>query len=108
MNNLLDYTLDELKVWMKENGESAFRGKQILSWVYKGVTDFEGMKNIPKSLQEKLKENFTITMPEIVEVYKSNLDGTEKFLLGFPDGNLIESVLMRYKHGNSICISTQV
>lgn len=108
MNNLLDYTLDELKVWMKENGESAFRGKQILSWIYKGVMDFEGMKNIPKSLIDKLKENFTITMPEIIEVYKSELDGTEKFLLAFPDGNLIESVLMRYKHGNSICISTQV
>lgn len=108
MNNLLDYTLDELKVWMSENGESAFRGKQILSWIYKGVMDFKGMKNIPKSLINKLEENFTITMLEIVEVYKSELDGTEKFLLGFSDGNLIESVLMRYKHGNSICISTQV
>ncbi|MBE6063192.1 MAG: 23S rRNA (adenine(2503)-C(2))-methyltransferase RlmN [Clostridium butyricum] len=108
MNNLLDYTLEELKVWMKENGESAFRGKQILSWIYKGVIDFEGMRNIPKSLQEKLKENFIISMPEIIEVYKSNQDGTEKFLLGFSDGNLIESVLMRYKHGNSICVSTQV
>lgn len=108
MNNLLDYTLDELKVWMSENGESAFRGKQILSWIYKGVMDFKGMRNIPKSLINKLEENFTITMPEIVEVYKSELDGTEKFLLGFSDGNLIESVLMRYKHGNSICISTQV
>ncbi len=108
MNNLLDYTLEELKVWMKENGESAFRGKQILSWIYKGVMDFEGMKNIPKSLINKLKENFIITIPEIIEVYKSELDGTEKFLLGFPDGNLIESVLMKYKHGNSICISTQV
>ena len=93
---------------MSENGESAFRGKQILSWIYKGVMDFKGMKNIPKSLINKLEENFTITMPEIVEVYKSELDGTEKFLLGFSDGNLIESVLMRYKHGNSICISTQV
>lgn len=108
MNNLLDYTLDELKVWMSENGESAFRGKQILSWIYKGVMDFKDMKNIPKSLIKKLEENFTIIMPEIVEVYKSELDGTEKFLLGFSDGNLIESVLMRYKHGNSICISTQV
>lgn len=108
MNNLLNYTLDELKVWMSENGESAFRGKQILSWIYKGVMDFKGMKNIPKSLINKLEENFTIIMPEIIEVYKSELDGTEKFLLGFSDGNLIESVLMRYKHGNSICISTQV
>lgn len=108
MNNLLDYTLEELKVWMTENGESAFRGKQILSWIYKGIMDFDGMKNIPKSLIDKLKENFIIIMPEIVEVYKSELDGTEKFLLAFPDGNLIESVLMKYKHGNSICISTQV
>jgi len=56
MNNLLDYTLEELKVWMKENGESAFRGKQILSWIYKDINDFDNMKNIPKSLISKLKE----------------------------------------------------
>ena len=108
MDNLLDYTLEELKAWMKENEESAFRGKQILSWIYKGVNGFDDMKNIPKSLISKLKENFTIELPKIIEVYKSEIDGTEKFLLGFKDGNLIESVLMRYKHGNSICISTQV
>jgi len=108
MNNLLDYTLEELKVWMKENGESAFRGKQILSWIYKGINEFDNMKNIPKSFISKLKENFTIDLPKIIEVYKSEIDGTEKFLLGFEDGNLIEAVLMRYKHGNSICISTQV
>lgn len=108
MNNLLDYTLEELKVWMKDNGESAFRGQQIFSWIYKGISDFDNMKNMPKSLISKLKENFVIGLPKIIEVYKSNVDGTEKFLLGFKDGNLIESVLMRYKHGNSICISTQV
>ena len=108
MNNLLDYTLEELKVWMKENGESAFRGKQILSWIYKDINDFDNMKNIPKSLISNLKENFTIDLPKIIEIYKSDIDGTEKFLLGFEDGNLIEAVLMRYKHGNSICISTQV
>lgn len=108
MNNLLDYTLDELKVWMTENKESAFRAKQVFSWIYKNVYDFEEMKNIPQSLKNKLKQNFTIDLPKIVEVYKSEIDGTEKFLLCFKDGNLIESVLMRYKHGNSICISTQV
>lgn len=108
MNNLLDYTLEELEVWMKENGESAFRGKQILSWIYKDINDFDNMKNISKPLIFKLKENFSINMPKIIEVYKSDIDGTEKFLLGFEDGNLIESVLMRYKHGNSICISTQI
>lgn len=108
MNNLLDYTLEELQEWMKENNESAFRAKQIISWIYKGVTEFEGMRNIPKALISKMEENFTIDLPEIVEVYKSEIDGTEKLLLAFKDGNLIESVLMRYKHGNSICISTQV
>ncbi|WP_160690308.1 23S rRNA (adenine(2503)-C(2))-methyltransferase RlmN [Clostridium sp. C2-6-12] len=108
MDNLLDYTLEELKVWMKENDESAFRGKQILSWIYKGINQFDDMRNLPKSLISKLKENFTIDLPRVIEVYKSEIDGTEKFLLGFKDGNLIESVLMRYKHGNSICISTQV
>src|SRR5471030_465002 len=108
MNNLLDYTLEELKVWMKENGESAFRGEQILSWIYKGINDFDNMKNMSKSLIYKLKENFNINLPKIIEVYKSDIDQTEKFLVGFQDGNLIESVLMRYKHGNSICISTQI
>ncbi|MFT8347848.1 23S rRNA (adenine(2503)-C(2))-methyltransferase RlmN [Clostridium saccharoperbutylacetonicum] len=108
MNNLLNYTLEELKVWMKENGESAFRAQQVFSWIYKGVNEFENMKNISKPLVSKLKENFNIGLPKVIEVYKSEIDGTEKFLLGFEDGNLIESVLMRYKHGNSICISTQV
>jgi 23S rRNA (adenine2503-C2)-methyltransferase len=108
MNNLLDYTLEELKVCMKEHGESVFRSKQILSWIYKGINEFDNMKNIPKSSISNLKENFIIDLPKIIEVYKSDIDGTEKFLLGFQDGNLIETVLMRYKHGNSICISTQV
>ena len=108
MTNLLDYTLEELQIWMKENNESQFRAKQVFSWIYKNVSDFDGMKNIPKSLANKLKENFSIDLPEVIEVYKSELDGTEKFLLAFKDGNLIESVLMRYNHGNSICISTQV
>ena len=58
MNNLLDYTLEELKVWMTENGESAFRGKQVLSWIYKGVRDFEGMRNLPKSLIERKLYNY--------------------------------------------------
>ncbi|GAA0078005.1 23S rRNA (adenine(2503)-C(2))-methyltransferase RlmN [Clostridium sp. CTA-5] len=108
MRNLLDYTLEELMLWMKENNESSFRAKQIISWIYKGIKDFKDMKNISKSLINKLEENFEISFPKIEEVYKSNIDGTEKFLLKFSDGNLIESVLMRYKHGNSICISTQV
>ncbi|ACD22306.1 MULTISPECIES: 23S rRNA (adenine(2503)-C(2))-methyltransferase RlmN [Clostridium] len=108
MKNILDYTLEELTLWMKENNESSFRAKQIMSWIYKDVRNFSDMRNMPKSLIAKLEENFEIALPEIEEIYKSELDGTEKFLFKFSDGNLIESVLMRYKHGNSICISTQV
>lgn len=108
MKNLLDYNMEELSNWLKENGESAFRAKQVFSWIYKGVFSFAEMKNIPKLLQEKLSENFKIYIPEVVEVYKSELDGTKKMLLELEDGNLIESVIMKYKHGNTICVSTQV
>ena len=108
MNNLLDYNLEELQNWMKENGESAFRAKQVFSWIYNEVLNFDGMKNIPNNLKEKLKENFYIGIPEIEKVYESSIDGTKKMLLKFKDGNIIESVIMKYKHGNSICISTQV
>ena len=108
MYNILDFTLEELQNWMKGNGESAFRAKQVFSWIYKEVWNFDDMKNIPGSLKEKLKENFLIDIPKIVEVYESNVDGTKKILLSFNDNNLIECVLMKYKHGNSICVSTQV
>ncbi|GAB6170004.1 23S rRNA (adenine(2503)-C(2))-methyltransferase RlmN [Clostridium carnis] len=108
MENILDYTLEELSIWMKENGESAFRANQVMTWIYKEVFNFEDMKNIPKALQEKLKNSLYIGIPEIVEKYESKIDGTQKLLLGFKDGNIIESVIMKYKHGNSICISTQV
>lgn len=108
MYNILDFTLEELQNWMKDNGESAFRAKQVFSWIYKEVWNFDDMKNIPGSLKEKLKENFLIDIPKIVEVYESNVDGTKKILLSFNDNNLIECVLMKYKHGNSICVSTQV
>ena len=108
MENLLDFTLEELQNWMKENGESAFRAKQVFSWIYNEVWDYDDMKNIPNSLKHKLKDNFYIGIPKIEEVYESSLDGTKKMLLRFRDGNIIESVIMQYKHGNSICISTQV
>ena len=108
MENILNYTLEELSNWMKENGESGFRAKQVFTWIYKGVWNFEEMKNIPKSTMEKLNMHFRVGVPKIVEKFESNIDGTRKLLLGFEDGNLIESVIMKYKHGNSICISTQV
>ncbi|WP_244833219.1 23S rRNA (adenine(2503)-C(2))-methyltransferase RlmN [Clostridium sp. BJN0001] len=108
MINILDYSLEELKNWMSKNGEKAFRAKQVMGWIYKKVYNFDDMNNIPKNTKDLLKENFKIAIPEIVEVYESKTDGTKKFLLGFDDGNLIESVLMKYKFGYSICISTQI
>lgn len=109
MKNILDFTLDELKEWMKENGESAFRAKQIFDWIYKKeVFNFEEMKNIPKALINKLSENFYIGIPEVIDYLSSSEDGTRKVLLALRDGNIIECVIMRYKYGNSICVSTQI
>lgn len=109
MENILDFDLEALKLWMEENKEGKFRAKQIFEWIYKKeIFDLEGMTNIPKSLKEKLKENFYIGIPEVVEKYVSNIDGTEKFLFRYKDGNIIEAVIMKYKFGNTICVSTQV
>lgn len=107
MENILNFSLEDLKKWMKENEESAFRAKQVFDWIYKGVYNFEDMKNIPKSMKDKLNKNFTIDIPEVLDAMES-VDGTRKFLLKFKDGNIIECVIMKYKHGNTICISTQV
>ncbi|KOA77445.1 23S rRNA (adenine(2503)-C(2))-methyltransferase RlmN [Clostridium botulinum] len=109
MKNILDFNLEELKNWMAENGESKFRAKQIFEWIYKkAIFNFDEMTNISKASKEKLKNSFYIEIPNIMEKYKSNIDGTEKFLFEYKDGNIIESVVMRYKHGNSICVSTQI
>ncbi|WP_294187085.1 23S rRNA (adenine(2503)-C(2))-methyltransferase RlmN [uncultured Clostridium sp.] len=108
MKNLLDYSMEEISAWMKENGESAFRAKQVFSWIYNNVWEFENMKNLPKALINKLKENFYIGIPEIVAEYNSTTDETKKILFAFQDKNIIESVIMKYNYGNTICISTQV
>ena len=85
MHNILDFTLEELQNWMKDNGESAFRAKQVFSWIYKEVWNFEEMKNIPASLKEKLKENFVIQIPEIVNFgnacQRSGLNPEDWFVL---------------------------
>ena len=79
MYNILNFTLEELQGWMKENKESAFRAKQVFSWIYKDVWNFDDMKNIPGTLKEKLKESFIIDIPKIVEVYESNVDDTKNY-----------------------------
>jgi 23S rRNA (adenine2503-C2)-methyltransferase len=108
MENILDLTLDELKAWMKLKNESGFRAKQVMDFIYKEVWDFKQMSNIPVSTKEKLIESFYIGIPEIINVQESKLNETSKFLYEFNDGSLIETVSMKYKHGNSVCVSTQV
>jgi 23S rRNA (adenine2503-C2)-methyltransferase len=106
--NILDLNLIELKQWMKSNGESEFRAKQVWDFIYKGIFKFETMNNIPQSIKEKLQNNFYIGIPELIEEYTSKQNDTRKYLFALHDGNLIECVVMKYKHGNSICISSQV
>ena len=106
--DLKSMNLTELKEEMKTLGEKPFRAKQNYEWIHgKLIEDVEEMSNISVPLREKLKENYEFTTLEIVEKQVSKLDGTAKYLFRLADGNLIESVLMKYKHGNSVCISSQ-
>jgi 23S rRNA (adenine2503-C2)-methyltransferase len=107
-NNLRNYDYDQLIDVMKENKVPGFRGKQIFEWIHKGVESFDEMNNIPKALKEQLEQSFTVSNMKIVEVLKSKTDQTRKYLMALNDGNIIECVFMKYKHGNTICISTQV
>lgn len=101
--------LKELTVFVETLGEKAFRAKQIYQWLHvKRISSFEEMSNISKAFIEKLKEEAELTVLNKIEVQESKIDGTRKYLFGLEDGNVIESVLMRYKHGNSVCISSQV
>jgi len=108
MTDIKSMTLEEITDAFKEMGESAFRGKQVFSWLYKGVKSFDEMSNLSKSLREKLKSEYVITVPTVARKQESRLDGTIKYLWRLSDGNCIESVLMSYHHGNTICISSQV
>ncbi len=108
MTDLKSMSLTEITAALKEMGEPAFRGKQVFTWLHKGVTSFEEMTNLSKPLREKLAERFIITAPQVARKQTSKLDGTIKYLWELEDGNCIESVLMRYHHGNTICISSQV
>ena len=85
-----------------------FRAKQIFSWLNKGVCDFSQMKNVPASLQKLLSENAYIALPKVHTKLVSKIDGTVKYLFELNDGECVESVFMRYEHGNTLCISTQV
>ncbi|MDP4177436.1 MAG: 23S rRNA (adenine(2503)-C(2))-methyltransferase RlmN [Bacillota bacterium] len=108
MNNILDFTLLELKAWFKNQNESEYRAKQVFDFIYRNVWDFDDMNNIPITIRKKLNEAFYIGIPKVVEIYESSDKNTTKYLLMFNDGNVIETVTMKYTYGYSICLSTQV
>lgn len=100
---------EELQKELLEAGEKKFRASQIYEWIHKkGAEDFSEMTNLSKVLREKLEQSFRIPKVEMIARQISKKDGTNKFLFCLEDGNVVESVLMRYKHGNSVCISSQV
>ena len=108
MTDIKSMTQEEITDALRAMGEPAFRGKQVFSWLHKGATDFAEMNNLSKPLREKLDKEFTITAPTVARKQVSRLDGTVKYLWELRDGNCIETVLMSYHHGNTVCISSQV
>ena len=108
MTDIKSMTQQELSRFLKELGEPAFRAKQVFTWLHRGAASFDEMTNLSKSLREKLKGRCFITAPVVARKQESRLDGTIKYLWELSDGNCIETVLMRYKYGNTVCVSTQV
>ena len=108
MTNLKDLTIEQLKEFVADLGEKPFRAKQIYTWLYRGVTSFDEMTDLSKQLREKLSEISYISVPNIANKLVSKIDGTKKYLFELADGNVVESVVMYYKHGITICISCQV
>ncbi len=99
---------EELKRQLAELGEKPFRARQIFTWLHRGVTGFDQMTDLSKALREKLDKAYYITVPTVERKQQSQEDGTIKYLWRLRDGNCVETVLMRYHHGNTVCISSQV
>ncbi len=101
-------TLPEIETDFAALGEPKYRAKQVFEWLGRGVRDFEGMSNLPKSLREKLKANYHLYAPKVLQKQVSQIDGTIKYLWELYDGNAVETVVMSYQHGNTVCVSCQV
>lgn len=108
MRNIKDYDIEELKEIFKKLGKKAYRAEQVFKWLYiEEVENFEEMTNLSKELRQVLKKEFSIGSFKVLQKQESK-DGTKKYLFELEDGNAIETVLMKYHHGNSVCVSTQV
>ena len=109
MKDLKSLNLEQLTEELLGIGEKKFRAKQVYSWIHEKLVDsFDEMTNLSKDLREKLKSSYTLNSLDAVAVQTSKIDGTQKYLFKLHDGHVVESVLMRYHHGNSVCISSQV
>ena len=108
MKNIKDYNLEELKQEFIKIGEKPFRAEQVFKWLYTtNITSFDEMTNLSLDLREKLKQEFTMCVYNIIKKQESS-DGTKKYLFDVLDGNAIETVLMEYKYGKSLCVSSQI
>ena len=107
MKDIKSMTREELSAELSALGEPAFRAKQVFSWLHRGAS-FDEMTNLPKTLRQRLAEEFELHRPEIARKQVSAKDGTVKYLWRLRDGHCVESVLMRYHHGNTVCISSEV
>ncbi len=106
--NIKSMTLPEITAAVKNLGQPAFRGRQVYTWLHKGVRSYEEMTNLPKSFRDVLAAEYPIFAPKVVRRQESARDGTIKYLWELSDGNCVETVLMRYHYGNTVCISTEV
>ena len=106
--NIQSMTLPEVTAVLKELGQPAFRGKQVYTWLHKGVGSYDEMTNLSKGLREQMAKEYPIYTPKVVRKQESQKDGTIKYLWQLADGNCVETVLMRYNYGNTVCISTEV
>ena len=108
MKDIKSMTLTELEQEMLALGEPKFRAKQIFTWLHRGVRSFDEMSNLSKALRERLKAEYALDCPTVARRLESKKDGTIKYLWRLADGNCVESVLMRYHYGNTVCISSEV
>ena len=108
MKDIKSMTCEELTQELRDLGEPAFRAEQVFSWLHRGARSFSEMTNLSKTLREKMEQRYQLDCPTVARKLQSAKDGTIKYLWRLADGNCVESVLMRYHHGNTVCISSEV
>ena len=107
MRYIYDLSPEEIHEWTRQNSFPKYRGDQIINWVSKGISSTGEMNNIPKSIRESLDRDFSFDDMVIIDIQRSKTDGTVKYVYQLKDGNIIESVLMKYSYGHSVCVSSQ-